>query len=294
MITFKPIALEDKSLFDKFLKPYRFLTCEYTFTNLFIWRKGCSIEYALIDDALVLKKTGFDKSTYFMPPVGYTESSLISIIDKLSEYKSEYNMNYLFKDAESPFVQDINIAFPGRYIIEEDRSNFDYIYETDKLINLSGIKYHGQKNHYNYFKNNYKYDIVPITKDVVSDCIVAAREWCYKNDCRDFMLYELYAIEEILNYRLELDFDHMAVYVDGKLSAFTIGEKVNSNMCIIHIEKADDSIRGLYNFINKTFLETQFSDVPYVNREQDLGIEGLRRAKLAYHPVKLEPKYSIV
>jgi uncharacterized protein len=293
MITFKPISLEDKHLFDKYLKSYRFLTCEYTFTSLFIWRKGCNIEYAIVDNALIIKKTGFDNSTYFMQPIGFTSSSLTDIIHKLSIYKTEHNMDYLFKDAESPFIFELNEAYPEKFLIEEDRNNFDYIYNTSDLINLSGRRYHGQKNHYNYFKNNYKYDIVPITKGVVSDCISVAREWCYKNDCKDFLLYELYAIEEILNHEEELDFNHMAVYVEDKLSAFTIGERVNSDMCIIHIEKADDSIQGLYNFVNRTFLETEFSHVPFVNREQDLGIEGLRRAKLSYHPFKLEPKYSV-
>lgn len=293
MINFKSISLEDKILFDKYLKPYRFLTCEYTFTNLFIWRKGCHIQYAIVDDALVIKKTGFDNSDYFMQPIGYTKSSLPGIIDKLSIYKTEYNMNYLFMDAESPFITELEDMFPGKYEIKEDRNNFDYIYETKNLINLSGRKYHGQRNHYNCFRNNYNYQVTPITEDVVDDCIFAAREWCCKNGCRDYLLYELHAIEEILNYESELNFYHMAVYVEGKLSAFTIGEKVNSDVGIIHIEKADNSISGLYNFVNKTFLETKFSDVPYINREQDLGIDGLRRAKLSYHPFKLEPKYCI-
>lgn len=293
MITFKSISLEDKELFDKFLKPYKFLTCEYTFTNLFIWRKGCNIEYAIIDDALIIKKKGFDMSTYFMQPVGYNNSNLADIICKLQIYRKEHNMTYLFKDAEAPFIQELQDIFPGNFVIEEDRNNSDYIYESTKLISLSGKKYHGQKNHYNYFINNYNYRTVPITKEVAGDCIKAAEAWCYKNDCKDFLLYELNAIEEILSFENKLDFNHMAVYVNDNLSAFTIGEKANSNMGIIHIEKADDSIRGLYSFINKTFLETHFSDVPFINREQDLGIDGLRRAKLSYHPYKLEPKFSV-
>ncbi len=85
----------------------------------------------------------------------------------------------------------------------------------------------------------------------------------------------------------------MVVYVNDKLSAFTIGERVNDDMAIVHIEKADSSINGLYAFINKTFVEECFSDVPFINREQDLGIEGLRKAKLTYQPIKLEPKYTV-
>lgn len=293
MISFKPLGIEDKEILDRYLKPYNFYTCEYTFTNLFIWRKGCNIEYAIVDDALIIKKTGFDKSKYFMQPIGYNMNSLGKIIDTLIDYEIEHPMEYLFKDVEVPFMKVLKEAYPERFLIEEDRINFDYIYNTDDLIKLSGRKYHGQKNHYNSFIKSYNYRIVPITKEVVTDCISAAREWCYKNDCSDFLLYELYAIEEILINRTELDFEHMAVYVNGKLSAFTIGEKVNKNMGIVHIEKADSSINGLYNFINKSFVETCFSDVPFINREQDLGIEGLRHAKESYHPCRLEPKYSV-
>lgn len=85
----------------------------------------------------------------------------------------------------------------------------------------------------------------------------------------------------------------MAVYVNDKISAFTIGEKVNNDMAIIHIEKADSDIRGLYAYINKTFVEQYLNDITYINREQDLGIEGLRKAKLSYNPVKIEMKYSV-
>ncbi|MTK14197.1 MAG: DUF2156 domain-containing protein, partial [Clostridiaceae bacterium] len=90
-----------------------------------------------------------------------------------------------------------------------------------------------------------------------------------------------------------LNFEGMVVFIDNKVSAFTIGEKVNKDMAIIHIEKADSDIRGLYNFINKTFVDAYFSDVPFINREQDLGIEGLRSAKESYIPIKLAKKFIV-
>lgn len=293
MLDFKPLKLEDKSLFDKFLKPYKFLTCEYSFTNLFIWRKALDIEYAIYKDTLILKKLDFDGSYHFMEPLGYTKDNLKGIVDALIEYQSTEDVGYLFKDAEEPFTNDLKEIFGDNLIIEEDRSNFDYIYSSEKLISLSGKKLHSKKNHYNNFIKNNEFRIEPITDSIVCDCIKAAREWCRKNDCKGYLLYELKAIEELLKNSQSLEFKGMVVYVNDKLSAFTIGEKVTDDMAIIHVEKADANINGLYAFINKTFVEEYFKDVPYINREQDLGIEGLRKAKLTYQPIKLEPKYSV-
>lgn len=293
MLQFKPISLEDKELFDKYLKPYSFSTCEYSFTNLFIWRKGCNIEYSFIDEALIIKKMDFDGSSHFMQPIGYKHENLKAIVDVLQDYKKTFNMDYLFKDVEEDFVDEFKSIYPDNFIVTEDRDNFDYIYSSDKLISLSGKKLHGKKNHYNNFIKNNSFRTAPISIDNICECIKAAKEWCNKNDCKGYLLFELRAIEELLRNLGKLDLAGMVVYVDDKLSAFTIGEKMNENMAIIHIEKADSDINGLYTFVNKTFVEDYFSDIPYINREQDLGIEGLRHAKETYQPVKLEKKYSI-
>lgn len=291
---FKKLTLEDKNLFDKYLNPYKFNTCEYSFTNLFIWRMACDIQYAILEDALIIKKMDFDGSYHFMPPIGYTNKNLKQIIDTLIEYKKEFNLNFLFKDAEESFINDLKELYPNEFSITEDRDNFDYIYDSSSLISLSGKKLHGKRNHYNNFIKNYTYEITDISKDIICECIKASRIWCQQNDCKGYLLYELRSIEELLKNKDKLDFVGIAVYVNEKLSAFTIGEKVNDEMAIIHIEKADSSINGLYNFINKAFVERYFSNVPFINREQDLGIEGLRKAKLSYNPTKLEPKYNVL
>lgn len=293
MLEFKNLTLEDKPIFDKFLKPYKFLTCEYSFTSLFIWRKALDIQFTVYDNTLIIKKLDFDGYYHFMQPIGYTKDNLKQIVEILLEYKSNLKLNYLFKDAEQPFVEELKEIFQDSLIIEEDRDNFDYIYSSEKLISLSGKKLHSKKNHYNNFIKNNIYRVEPITDSIICECIKAAREWCRKNDCKGYLLFELRAIEEMLKNNSSLDFQGMVVYINEKLSAFTIGEKVNTEMAIVHIEKADTSINGLYAFINKTFVEQYFSDIPFINREQDMGIEGLRKAKLTYQPVKLEPKYAI-
>lgn len=293
MLDFKPLTLEDKVIFDKYLKPYNFLTCEYSFTNLFIWRIGLDIQYALYKDALIIKKKDFFDNYHFMQPIGYTNENLKEIVDTLESIKINENLKNLFKDVETPFVNELKTIYGNKFTIEEDRANFDYIYESSKLISLSGKKLHGKKNHYNNFIKNNNFYVEEINESNIEDCIKAACEWCKINECKGYLKYELKAIKELLLNKEKLDFIGMAVYVSDALSAFTIGEKINDNMAIIHIEKADAEINGLYTYINKTFIENYFSDIPYINREQDLGKEGLRKAKLSYQPFKLEPKYSV-
>lgn len=294
MLDFKPLTLEDKGLFDKYLKPYNFLTCEYSFTNLFIWRDGLDIQYTIYKDALIIKKKDFYSDYHFMQPIGYTKENLKDIVDALENEKTHLNLKNLFRDAEAPFIEDLRTIFGEKFTVEEDRANFDYIYESSKLISLSGKKLHGKKNHYNNFIKNNSFRGEEINENNIEDCISAACKWCKLNDCKGYLKYELNAIKEILLNKDKLDFVGMAVYVADELSAFTIGEKINENMAIIHIEKADAEINGLYTYVNKTFVENYFSEVPYINREQDLGKEGLRKAKLSYQPFKLEPKYIVL
>jgi hypothetical protein len=290
---FKTLTLNDKDIFDKYLKPYTFLTCEYSFTNLFIWRKACDIQYAIYNDVLIIKKTDFNGNYHFMQPIGYKKENLKEIVDYLMSLKDEYKLDYLFKDAETPFVEDLKQIYGERLIIEEDRDNFDYIYDSQKLATLSGNKLHRKKNNFNAFVQKYNYRVAPLSKENISDCIKASKDWCCKNGCKGYVMYEMKSIIELLNNMDRFDILGMVVYIDDKPCAFTIGEKVNDQMAIIHTEKADGDIRGLYTFINKAFVETNFTDVPFINREQDLGIEGLRKAKESYLPVKLEPKYAI-
>lgn len=294
MLEFKPLTLDAKSVFNKYLKPYNFRTCEYSFTNLFIWRKALDIQYTIINDTLIIKKKGFNEEYHFMQPIGYTESNFKEIIELLDCYRKNNGMKYLIKDAEVGFVEEMRMSFGSKFNIEEDRNNFDYIYESSKLISLSGKKLHSKKNHYNNFIKSNSYETVDISNETIDDCIKAACEWCKINECKGYLKYELKAIHDLLHHTDKLDFVGMAVYVDKKISAFTIGERMNENMAIIHIEKASTEINGLYAFINKTFVEKYFSDIPYINREQDLGKEGLRKAKLSYQPFKLEPKFIII
>ncbi|AYD39953.1 DUF2156 domain-containing protein [Clostridium fermenticellae] len=297
MMDFKKLELEDKELFDKYIYPYKFLSCEYSFTTLYIWRDACDIRYTIYKNALIIKKKDFNGDYYFMQPLGYDKDDLKDIVEKLSNYKMEFHMEYLFKDLEENFIVEIKSLFGNiDGCIKEDRDNFDYLYEAKKLIMLSGKKLHKKKNHYNSFVKNYNYEVVSInSKNVADDVIESARTWYDENKSgqEDMLYYELQGIEDIVDNIEKLSLVGIAVYIDGKIAAFTIGERLNSKLAVIHIEKADRNVNGAYSFINKEFVDRCFNDAEIINREQDLGIVGLRKSKMSYYPIKLEKKFIL-
>jgi len=291
---FKRLTIEDKNILDEFIYPYKFLSCEYSFTTLYIWREACDISYSIHKGTLIIKKTDFDGKYYFMQPLGYKKENLKEIINTLIEYKKEHNMEYLFKDLDEEFMEEIKDIYndTNGLNIQEDRDNFDYLYEAEKLIKLSGKKLHGKKNHYNSFVKNYNYEVKDIKdEEVIKNVITAAEKW-YKSNNDDYILrYELQGIKDVLKNMEVLNATGIAVYVDDVIVAFSLGEKLNDNLAVVHIEKADVNYNGVYSFVNRAFVDRSFSDVKLINREQDLGILGLRKSKLSYHPFKLEKKY---
>uniref|UniRef100_UPI003FD7DD40 DUF2156 domain-containing protein n=1 Tax=Clostridium sp. TaxID=1506 RepID=UPI003FD7DD40 len=274
----------------------KFLSCEYSFTTLYIWREAFDICFTIYKDALIIKKMDFEGRYYFMQPLGYSKENLKELIDALMDYKKENNMEFVFKDLDEGFMEEIKDIYGDAkgICIKEDRDNFDYLYEAEKLIKLSGKKLHGKKNHYNSFIKNYNYEVKDI-KDaqVIKDVILAAEKWYEVNNNDRMLNFELQGIKDILGNMEIVNTKGIAVYVDEKIVAFSLGEKLNDDLAVIHIEKADTTYSGVYSFINKAFVDRSFSDVKIINREQDLGIEGLRKSKLSYHPFKLEKKYIL-
>ena len=161
--------IEDKNVFEKFIYPYKFLSCEYSFTTLYIWREACDVCFTIYKGALIIKKKDFEGKYYFMQPLGYSKGNLKEIIDALMDYKTENNMEYLFKDLDEGVMEEIRDIYDdvNDICIKEDRDNFDYLYEAEKLIKLSGKKLHGKKNHYNSFIKNYDYEVKDIKEEEI-------------------------------------------------------------------------------------------------------------------------------
>ena len=187
-------------------------------------------------------------------------------------------------------------TFPGIFTYTEDRDHEDYIYSVEDLANLSGKKYHSKRNHCSYFEKTYDWSYEDMTAETAPECLAFSRSWMLQNpDKLDSGTDdEFRAIERALNAFDELDLVGGILRVEGNIVAYTFGEEINEQVFCSHVEKADGSLRGAYPMINREFARHTISDYKFVNREEDLGLEGLRKAKLSYHPTELLVKYRAV
>jgi hypothetical protein len=188
-------------------------------------------------------------------------------------------------------LEGLDIEFKAK----EDRDNFDYIYSVQKLSTLSGKKLDAKRNHINKFKKLHTFKYEEISDENISDCIDIIEKWCKERNYSqsDSLIAERKANLDLMNNFNSLRVKGAIIEVDGRPEAFTVGEQLNSNTVVIHVEKANSEIHGLYPLVNQQFLANHWNDIEYVNREQDLGIEGLRKAKLSYNPVSLLEKFTV-
>lgn len=293
---FAEITLNDKALFDRYLRLHNPKISELTFTNLFAWRKYYRFRYTEINSLLCIIASPAGMEPYALMPLGIQRrDSFEEAYGKIRDYFKRMGWRLVFGKITSDELQ----YFKGRINSDEDivfdRNNSDYIYLTEDLINLKGKKYDGKRNHINKFKSSYEYNYVPIDSLHIDECKRIMEEWCKEKncDCQEGDYCERLANLEILNNFRAMECKGGMIYVNGKYEAFTLGEMLNANTAVIHVEKANTAISGLYGIINQQFCEKEWEDVLYINREQDLGLEGMRKAKLSYHPAKMIDKYSV-
>ena len=285
----------DKNIFDEFFHARYCENAEYTFTNLFMWREMLNIRWAVEDEVLYIFSSN-DKIFAAWQPIGAQEK-MQDAITKILQFAEENRgeKQFMFVVVEKIFADELKIYPHAKFNITADENTFDYVYLAQDLINLSGRKFHGKKNHLNAFQKEYpnaKY--VPITEEIIPQCREELNIW-YENHKRGddkFICYERAAIHEIFDHFDAFKLKGGAILINNRVVAFTFGEKLNSDTAVIHVEKADPTIRGIYVAINQNFVENEWSDMIYINREEDMGIEGLRKAKKSYQPIKMIEKYN--
>jgi hypothetical protein len=288
---FKDLSLEEKPLFDTVFNLFPPVISEFTFTNLFIWRHAYQLKISRLKNLLCLLSDRGENS-FFFPPIG--EGDMVECYRILLQYLE--GKGALSKIARVPeaLVAKMDWKAEG-FVAELDRAQSDYIYLTEDLIKLEGRKYHRKRNHIKQFKEKYSYQYIPLTSEWISECLRLETEWCDLRHCEAIpgLLNESIAIKEAFTHFEELGLKGGAILINGKVEAFTLGDPLNPETVVIHIEKANPAYEGLYSLINQAFLENQWSGYTYVNREQDLGEEGLRKAKESYFPHHMINKYTI-
>lgn len=283
----------------KIIEKYTFLrnieSCEYSLTTLFMWKKMYNPHLYIHDHFLIIFEH-YENECYALMPLCDEEyfiesfEKTIQIFEDIEETFEMYCVDHKYADAISEVYSDT-------YHIIADRSIADYIYLGDALRQLSGKKLRKKKNHINAFKrlNEGNYEFKILTSEDKVEIMKFLEDWCLSHgDLSSHLQEEIDGINYILDHVEVLGSKVAGVFIGDKLEAITIGSYINNKVeAVIHVEKANSLIRGLYPYINQQFLLEVFPDVELVNREDDLGIEGLRKAKLSYEPLRLEEKFTI-
>ncbi|ERI84720.1 hypothetical protein HMPREF1981_02196 [Bacteroides pyogenes F0041] len=291
MIPFKDITLADKETIMAFTIKSRRRNCDLSFSNLCSWRFLYNTQFAVVDDFLVFKFWAENQLAYMMP-VGNGDQK--SILRKLIEDAEKEGQPFCMLGVCSDMRTELETELPDRFTFTEDRDYADYIYLRNDLSTLKGKKFQSKRNHINRFRNTYPdYEYTPITPDRIQECLELEAEWCKANDCdqhegtgneRRALIYALHNFEAI-------GLTGGILHVNGQIVAFTFGMPINHETFGVHVEKADTRIDGAYAMINYEFANRIPEQYVYINREEDLGIEGLRKAKLSYQPVTILEKH---
>lgn len=296
-INFNKLTCTDKPTFDKFFGSRYCENAEYTFTNLYMWREMLNLRWAIEDDVLYIFSSN-EETFAAWQPIGAPEK-MQDAITKILRTAEEHcgNKKFMFVVVEKIFADELARYPHAKFNITADRDNFDYVYLAQDLISLSGRKFHGKKNHLNAFRKEYPDAVyLPITEEIIPQCREQLNIWSEThkraNPDDPFIGYEQAAIHEIFDHFDGFKLKGGAIMIGDKVVAFTFGERLNSDTAVIHVEKADSTVRGIYVAINQSFVEHEWAKMTYINREEDMGIDGLRQAKESYRPVKLIEKFN--
>lgn len=291
MLELKPVNIEDKEWVTPFMRMSHFMGSEYTFANLFNWSTVHNLKIAKLDNWIIIK-SGSNEGGTFAFPAGCGD--IKTAVEAMEEYYRANGQPLVIYSINETARNMLESAYPNRFSFTEVRDNFDYIYARENLATLAGGKYHGKRNHIARFKDNFPdWCYETITEQNLPEVIVMNNEWCKANECNhDHSLKREYcAIRSAFDHYFRLDLKGGLIRAEGKVVAFTFGSEVTDNTFVIHAEKAFSNIQGAYPMINQQFVLNELSSYEFINREDDLGQEGLRRAKESYRPITMYRRF---
>lgn len=291
MIDFHKPEISDKEWVNERLSNRNDLTCEYSFSNIFSYTAKMKLEIADVEGFFVTR-CFTDGTIGYCYPVGSGDiKKAICLI--IEDIKLQNEPCYLFGLGANE-AKELELLYGNLFDIKLDRNGFDYIYESEDLINLTGKKYQPKRNHISFFKKTYNWSYESMSEDNLSDCYDMNVEWLQTSGSlySEDLERELQIVRRVFENFKALDCKGAVLRVDGKVIAFALGAQIRSDTFCVHFEKAFSHLRGAYPMINQQFVENELSDYKYIDREDDLGLENLRKAKLSYYPVFLPDKYE--
>ncbi|MDR1091645.1 MAG: phosphatidylglycerol lysyltransferase domain-containing protein [Prevotella sp.] len=286
MINFKHIALSDKKAIDACFEGNTYRACDFCFANLYSWNAKFKTVFAIVHRTIFLRFQDSDGQLYYMMPIG--KMPVRDAFELIVQDAEENRIPFQMKGISNKMWEVIQREIPGEFRRLPDRNNDEYIYLSEKLIKLSGKKLQSKRNHINRFKaDNPGWVYFPLTsKSELDECAAMLDEWENVNTMKIDLSqrYDYVATKIMLENFEYLQLRGGAIRVNGKIVAFTIGESLTADTFVVHVEKAFGEMKGAYTMINQQFIEHEASGFTYINREEDMGMDNLRKAKMSYYP----------
>jgi len=285
-LAFEPISLERKQDYLARLMACPEVASDYSLANLWGWAEEYGLEWAFDDQLVWLRQTS--PHELWWAPVGNWEK-----IDWQARIKSDPKPGT--RITRIPKALALVLGQVGATVAPA-RDHWDYLYAVADLVGLAGNRFHKKKNLVAQFKRQYAFTYQRFGPPMVAQALAMQESWCTWRDCEanDTLAAENRAIARVLDHWDALGvLIGGAILVEDRMVAYTVAEALTPGMLVIHFEKADPGVKGAYQAINQLFLADQARGFERVNREQDLGDEGLRKAKLSYHPVGFVEKFAV-
>lgn len=301
--SFENITDENRKLLEEYFSGYDYRGAGFTFLSHYLWHKMYCLSWEVIEGYLCLASGRCDKGerdAVMAVPLTkdgeYDSQKLRKCIEKSQEKFEKAGVPFKLGLIPGHMVEIIEDAMPGAFDFVHERDLDEYVYVKDKLITLSGRALHKKKNHLNFFLRSFDYEARPLTKGMEKDLLeLTARIKEYKEmdpEEVDDLEGEYDAIVEMLNHIDDPDVYSVAIFINGHLEAYAIGERISKDTAAEHFEKANGAYRGLYQLVCREFCLSLPEEIIYVNREEDMGLPNLRQAKEALKPERMEEKYS--
>ncbi len=281
---FEPITMDHQHRFNQLLEITPQVASDFSFANIFGWAEEYGLELA-VDDHLAWIRQSIPESVYWAP---------------VGEWGINWHKYFEKKPVKTTIVripEDLALIWKEHLPwigVEPDRDHWDYLYSVQELIQLKGNRFHKKKNLYNQFIKNYDFSYVELEKQYIEKALALQTEWCLWKECDDSSALEAenHAILRVFSHWDELiGLFGAGLMVGEEMVAYTVAEALSQDTLVIHFEKGCPGYKGVYQAMNKLFLEKSASGFKIVNREQDLGDQGLKKAKESYNPLGYLKKY---
>ncbi len=294
LLPFRRPQVSDFSTLQRLMAPFQneSMSCETNPIILLLWNALYHQKIAIEEDMLFIS-LGETEPLFFLPIAADMEKA----IARLRDHTKKVGIRLRFLSAEGDRLQRFLARFGKEFTQTENRNDFEYIYRSDALVTLTGKKFHSKRNHISAFSRRYAWEYEALSVENIVDFIDVSNRWLtsyeQENGPSEGLRVENKAIQTLLPHFDSLGIRGGLIRLNGQGIAFTFGSPVNDRVFDIHIEKALPEYRTAYTVINRAFAEQISTDFSLINREEDMGLEGLRRAKLSYHPEFLLKKYLL-